>query len=564
MGSDRYQYIVFFAILACAVIAGILLYRKTRSNRVKWLLSSRWGEASDRKFTANELALIQGQAAILAGDGGFAVDNITWNDLDMDKLYTRANMTYTNAGDHALYGILRNPLTSVEELQRRNSVMAWAKANPRSREKIKRALYDLGRIGFIDVEAIFDKEWFSMGRWVGCIALCSGFILGILLCILGVGAAVIPTLLIGIANSIIALRASAHIGSYINIAQYMPSVLLAARRIAAEDVPELATANSRIRELLARTKGVLGNGIMAYYNSFNDPTNGMFIFKMFFLAELIGFYKLAHNLNRYREEILDAYRIVGEVDALISAASWRESLEHWCEPELDGEAMSRRISFADLAHPMLREPVTNSVDINSNMLLTGSNATGKSTFLKTVALNAILAQSLYTCTAGQWRGGFFRVYTSMALRDDLFSHESYFITEIKSLKRMLDSTGGDVPSLCIVDEVLRGTNTGERIAAASEALLQFSASDCLCLAATHDIELTYILEGLFENMHFTETILDEGITFDYKIRPGRSQSRNAIRLLGLLGYGKELVDAANARLESFEKTGQWRRGREEA
>lgn len=145
----------------------------------------------------------------------------------------------------------------------------------------------------------------------------------------------------------------------------------------------------------------------------------------------------------------------------------------------------------------------------------------------------------------------------MALRDDIFSNESYFITEIKSLKRMLDSLGGDLPSLCIIDEVLRGTNTGERIAAASEALKAFSANNCLCLAATHDIELTHILEGLYENMHFTETICDGRISFDYRIRPGRSQSRNAIELLGMLGYGSELVQAAHARLGHFEKTGRW-------
>jgi DNA mismatch repair ATPase MutS len=145
----------------------------------------------------------------------------------------------------------------------------------------------------------------------------------------------------------------------------------------------------------------------------------------------------------------------------------------------------------------------------------------------------------------------------MALRDDIFSNESYFITEIRSLKRMLDSVDGGVPGLCIVDEVLRGTNTGERIAAAAEALKQFSKGNCLCLAATHDIELTHILEGTYENMHFTETIEDGRILFDYKIRPGRSQSRNAIKLLGLLGYGGDLVEAANKRLEHFEKTGRW-------
>lgn len=89
----------------------------------------------------------------------------------------------------------------------------------------------------------------------------------------------------------------------------------------------------------------------------------------------------------------------------------------------------------------------------------------------------------------------------MALRDDLESGESYFIVEIRSLKRILDEADRDGNLLCIIDEVLRGTNTIERIAASSEILWSICRSHVLSFAATHDIELSYILQNRYKNYH---------------------------------------------------------------
>lgn len=103
--------------------------------------------------------------------------------------------------------------------------------------------------------------------------------------------------------------------------------------------------------------------------------------------------------------------------------------------------------------------------MEKGVLLTGSNASGKSTFLKTVAVNAILSQSVNTCMAKKYEAPLFHVYSSMALRDNMDSGESYYIVEIKALRRILDAAEQEkIPVLCFVDEVLRGTNTVERIA----------------------------------------------------------------------------------------------------
>lgn len=213
----------------------------------------------------------------------------------------------------------------------------------------------------------------------------------------------------------------------------------------------------------------------------------------------------------------------------------------------------------DLYHPLIENPVSNSFCLDGGMLVTGSNASGKSTFLRNVAVNAVLAQTIATCTASFYQAPPSRILTSMALTDNLEGGESYFMVEIRSLKRILDAAAQDGALLCVVDEVLRGTNTIERIAASSRILQKLCQKQVFCFAATHDIELTYILEDWYENYHFGEEIRGKDVLFSYLLRKGRASSRNAIRLLENLGYGKELVQSAREAAGEFERTGVWKK-----
>ena len=195
----------------------------------------------------------------------------------------------------------------------------------------------------------------------------------------------------------------------------------------------------------------------------------------------------------------------------------------------------------EMYHPLISNPVKNSFETNNGVLVTGSNASGKSTFLKTIAINAILAQTINTCLADKFITNHYRIYSSMALRDNLGSGESYYIVEIKSLKRILDAVNKDVsPVLCFVDEVLRGTNTVERIAASTQILKSLCNANTKCFAATHDIELTHLLEKYYDNYHFEEEVIDNDIVFNYKVLNGRATSRNAIKLLKILRNFKKV------------------------
>jgi len=242
------------------------------------------------------------------------------------------------------------------------------------------------------------------------------------------------------------------------------------------------------------------------------------------------------------------------LDAMCAVASFRTMLREYCLPEF---TENKQYTAVELYHPFLTEPVPATMQTTKSVLITGSNASGKSTFIKAAAMNAILAQTIHTVCAKQYQASFFKVMTSMALTDNLFGNESYYIVEIKSLKRILDETNGKVPVLCFVDEVLRGTNTVERIAASSRILHSIANSNALMFAATHDIELTYMLKEYFENYHFEEQILENNILFDYQLKSGRANSQNAIALLGVLGYPEEIINKARKTAAHFLEKGEW-------
>lgn len=132
----------------------------------------------------------------------------------------------------------------------------------------------------------------------------------------------------------------------------------------------------------------------------------------------------------------------------------------------------------------------------------------------------------------------------MAVKDDLVAGESCFIREIRYLKRILDSLNEGKMTLCAIDEILRGTNTWERIRA-SRAILDYLADkNCIALVATHDKELIELMGDAYANYHFSEEIGTEDITFSYKLLPGPATSHNAVKLLEFAGFPKEIITAA--------------------
>lgn len=488
------------------------------------------------------------------------IDDITWNDLNMDDIFKKINNTQSTAGQEVLYDMLRTPVYSQAVLTKRDKVIEFFKKNEKERYDIQFILGKLGKSNELYItNCLFNKEdnsrsnllKFTLLSWIPAISLLLLFIHPMFL-ILTVGCVVL--------NVFISQRNK--VENYdTNGFSYMISLVNAANKIKEknifeidENIDSIDASLKKLKNIKRKSVGIQEKSIMSDMDVFAEYAN------LIFLREIITYEKVKNTIIKNKKELKNVYEYVGTIDSLIAIASFRESLDFYTKPclKISEKREENNIEFKDIYHPLVKEPVLNNGNFSKGVLITGSNASGKSTFIKTIAINAIMAQTIYTCFAKEYKTSYFNIYTSMALKDDIHSSESYYIVEIKSLKRILDQVQNNIPCLCFVDEILRGTNTVERIASSCEVLKNIGNQNTLCFAATHDVELTYMLDDIFENYHFEETITDNDIKFDYKIHRGRAQTRNAIKLLEFMGYDKKLVENANYRAKNFLDTGKWK------
>ncbi len=556
------QILLIFGFTMFILVVAWTIWRNNRQ-QYQWFLhkvKGMWGNVPEREYTSKELDSISHYAKNHQ-DGHFMIDDITWNDLSMDSIFMMMNGTMSSCGEDVLYRMLRIPEFDREILEKRNELITYFAENEKERYEVQRLVSKVRKMSELSISdyiyALKDVDRESRLKYI-VMAVATLFSLGLIFVSPAVGVFALIAMLVN--NGLVHMRESKKIEPYLNCVVCIVRLLTAADGFAKMKNPMIQAYLDRIENGRKKMKDFRkGSYLVASSNSIQDGLEAIVIsyLKIFFHVDLIKFYSMIKLVDGHEADIDDMFAAMGEMDALIAIASFREFLPYYCLPEFVGNGERVSCSMTDIYHPMIEEPVPNSIHIQKGVLVTGSNASGKSTFLKTVAINAILAQTIYTCTATRYCGNFLRVLTSMALRDDLSSGESYYIVEIKSLKRILKECEQGVPVLCIVDEVLRGTNTIERIAASSRILRSLARENVLPLAATHDIELSCILEDVYENYHFEEEIVENDVLFNYLIKSGRATSRNAIKLLEIIGYDKKIIEDAQAAARDFEKTGRW-------
>ncbi|HEX2445826.1 MAG TPA: hypothetical protein VHJ77_17910 [Vicinamibacterales bacterium] len=244
--------------------------------------------------------------------------------------------------------------------------------------------------------------------------------------------------------------------------------------------------------------------------------------------------------RRFGRDVPIWIRTLGEYEALISIAAY--AYEHPADPFPtfidEGPGVFRG---AGLAHPVVGpNAVPNDVRLDQAVRLTvvsGSNMSGKSTLLRTVGTNAVLALAGAPVRAASLELTFLRIGATLRIEDSLRAGRSRFYAEIARIREVLDLAGGDQPLLFLFDELFQGTNSNDRAAAAAGVLRTFVERRAIGLVTTHDLALTRIadeLEGAM-NMHF-EDRFDEGeMKFDYRLRPGPATRGNALALLRMVG-----------------------------
>ncbi len=556
--------IIFAVLIVVAVFIVIAVIQKRQWEwTTKTRLEFEWGQVPDQEYSEKKREALRWYYRAHA-QGKTQIDDITWNDLDMDEIFYLLNHTESSIGEEYLYALLRMPETSSEKLIERNTLIHFFREHPEERMQMQLALSGLGKLRDVSIyeylnrtEEITDT---SNLRHILC-ALAVPLSLGA--CVMAPLEGVVLLTAVVFYNIFSYFKKKGEIGNYIQVLGYLLKILDFAResqKITAEELAEYTGSIGRVnKELAAFKRGafllVSGSGFGG-----NVADVVMDYVRMLTHVDLMKFNSMIRQIRTKKESFDTMFSHIGLLDSTIAVASFRQCMEESgiCEPELSvWSGGSYVFHMENIYHPLVEEPVKNSIQVTGGVLITGSNASGKSTFLKTVAINAILAQTVYTVLGDSYRGNYFAVYSSMALRDNIMGQESYYIVEIKSLKRIMDAMNPKLPILCFVDEVLRGTNTLERIASSSMILKWIVQQNAVCFAATHDIELTHILEGMYENYHFTESIVEGDVRFDYLLHEGRAVSRNAIKLLEVIGYSEEVTRQAKAMADGFLKDGVW-------
>ena len=465
------------------------------------------------------------------------VDNITWHDLDMDNVFKRINTCLSSVGEEYLYNQLHEITLTDSHLARREQLIAHFESHPQDLLAVQKCLFNLGKPLHNGVSSyIFEAENLRLPRATLYKVLATLPFVCIAAIFIHPTVGILGLVATYIVNLIFNMRVSNYVEMELPTINYFSQMVRCSKNITktcGSSLPVM-TELEKFADIFKKAAHQTPAGMSA-------AASGDIIYphlNILFLLDARMYNRLVDLAYRRREELHNMFQTLGELDMAICIMSFRKSLPHYTTPQF---SPSNEIKFAGLYHPLIAKPVANSGHMQANSLITGSNASGKSSFIKALAINGILAQTINTCTAQAFTCRHSLVVSSMAVRDDLLGGDSYFVVEVKSIKRILD-LAQQFPCTCYIDEILRGTNTVERIAASAAVLTHLHEQDCLAIVATHDIELTQMLP--YDNYHFTEQITEDDVIFDYTLRNGPSTSRNAIALIRTMGFDKKVVEMA--------------------
>ncbi len=479
------------------------------------------------------------------------IDDNTWEDLDMDDVFSNLDRNVTPIGQQYLYRILRYQEHDHSTLMGHSKQCENLNNDYSLREKIHHILQRLkSQDAYYIVHLLFDPlpraPWY---RWLiylssAMMLLSTGmmffldyfFFLFIFLMVTNV-----------VIHSWFELVMSEH---FTGLIQFNIMLGIALSLAALENqydlsqLQQLSKNKSKIKVLRRKIGWLVVDRFRV------DQLQGAFIeyLNYFCLFDMIIAFRAIKPLTRYRNDCVAIFESVASLDAMNSITSWRSSLLTWCKPE----SITRgKFEAQNIYHPLTSNSVPNSIALDNSLLITGSNMSGKTTFLKTIGLNIVLGRALNTCLATNCQIPDVMVKTSIWRNENLEDGNSYYFAEVRRLGEFIKQAE-DRNYIFLIDEIYRGTNTVERIASAA-AVLKYLANKAQVVVTTHDIELQDILETRYRMCHFTESIEEDQLKFEYCLKDGPTTSRNAIRLLMLSGYPEAVTEDASSLAEKISK-----------
>jgi len=475
------------------------------------------------------------------------ISDRTFQDLDLADLFMFIDRTTSKVGQQLLYQVLRTIPGNEIRTGNFEKIIHILKENPEDHTAVLLELASLNKKDAYYISSLFLEKHIQKPKWFWIIPLLS------LLSITSVLLSFVFPQLVLFLVLLLAVNFGIHYWNKMNVYQYSSSI------------PQLLLLNRAAKKMVGlKSLKEIHPGISESIRSIDSLGIQMSLFKLevklqseigqaveylvelvkaLFLIEPLVLYNVLKELDLKRTHIQQVYEFVGEIDAAMSIEFLRADLPYSCFPTIT--STKKQTTATEVYHPLIFNFVSNSIDLTGkSALLTGSNMSGKTTFIRTIGINTLTAQTINTCFAKAFTIPVLKIHSAIRISDDLLNDKSYYFEEVLTIKRLIEESSSGYGNLFLLDELFKGTNTVERIASGKAVLAYLNKGSNITFVATHDLELAELLKDTFCLFHFTEVIREGNVVFDYKIKPGNLSNTNAIRILELNEYPLEVTEEA--------------------
>lgn len=498
-------------------------------------------------INTNELNILHEQPNRFDNGQQFLTEESFGNDLDIfgeRSLFHLLNRTTTSHGTDQLATSLQNPLASKPDIENYQQAISILSPQTGIRQLLtahglmhgekEGNLYEI-KAWLNTSSKLHEAGWISVIRWV--LPACN--IIALLYYwstdnYIPLGVTIVASwLCIGLfvkyisAQHALLGKKQAILDQYSSILKIFSGIQMGSSSLLQSLQSDSARAYESI-QTLSRLSGLLDQRMNLVVNIF---LNSFLVYDLQCLYALEA-WKIKKKI--YFDKWIDC---VGNIESLNSLAGFAYNNPDFCTPAVVEQGII--IEARSLAHPLISagERVANDIELgrlNKLALITGSNMSGKTTFLRTIGINLLLAQCGAPVCATAFSFAPMHLLTAIRISDSLQLHTSYFMAELKRLQNIIQYLCSGKPALVLVDEILRGTNSDDKSHGSEEFIKKIISFNCLTLFATHDLSLSTLekdFPGIVSNYCFESTIVNEELYFDYKLRPGIAKNKNASFLM---------------------------------
>lgn len=473
-----------------------------------------------------------------------SIDDTTWHDLEMNSVYYKVNKTLTSPGEEILYNWLKNPSHDEASYSKRKNKIDLFKSDDIQLDDLRSKLNKVGYCSHDLREMLKEKRDEEKKKRLNPLLVLLPMVISVILSFLYSNAMTLTLTSIAVLGVIIyhytftiknknKIIMSNYILNILNF--YNDHLDLVKEKVFSDyDTHEIS------KKLMPLNK---------YYNSYSrlEGLNPFLdIGDVITLKVVRKFSEVDDLLTDLTYDVENMLNLFGEIDSLQSIATDTLNKPEVISPEMSDDF--KNIEGKNAKNILIDKATGNDINLDKSIVITGSNMSGKSTYLRVVGVNVLLAQGLCFVCADHFKAGFHKIISSISLNDDIESGKSYFMKEAEAIQRMLNQSDTKGNNLFLIDEIFKGTNPTERLAASVE-ILNDLAQRSHVIVTTHDVNILDDLKN-YEFYHFEHNINKDEMVFDYTIKSGITTAKSALKLMEYINYPQSLIQSIYTRIEN--------------